>query len=70
MSYLQRIQEMEDVSSQIEAAFNNERRAVQLLGRLAELGASLDGSNCHHLTSFYKETQTYWHSLIRDKLST
>jgi len=40
------------------------------LGRLAELGSSLEGSKCYHLTSFYAETQKYWHSLIKDKLST
>ncbi|CAB3383433.1 Hypothetical predicted protein [Cloeon dipterum] len=69
VAYLKRIQELEAVSNQLEAAFHNERHVMELLGQLAKMGAALAGSNCHHLTSFYAETQGYWHTLIKEKLS-
>ncbi|XP_059489924.1 RAD50-interacting protein 1 [Neocloeon triangulifer] len=70
VAYLKRIQELEAISNQLEANFHHERQAVERLGKLAQMAAALSGSNCHHLTSFYAETQGYWHTLIREKLST
>lgn len=43
--------------------------AIEAINSMAQLHAGLSPSSCSHLQSFLKETLTFWHKIVKERLT-
>ncbi|KAL2102119.1 hypothetical protein ACEWY4_001287 [Coilia grayii] len=71
LKYLQCLARIEELSDSIQQCLmtSSTWEAVSAIGTLANLDMSLEESGCSHLQAFLRETLSFWHKIIKDRLA-
>lgn len=69
--YLLCLQHIEELSAVIQQCLMTSSvwEAIEAINSMAQLHAGLSPSSCSHLQSFLKETLTFWHKIVKERLT-